>query len=80
LVPQLSDVLALEDPEILGAFLSGAGPSVAVLARRDFGRIEKLLQSVYDRAGGGCVVRTLSVHQPSEAAREAFAPVHGGTA
>jgi homoserine kinase len=80
LVPQLSDVLALEDPEILGAFLSGAGPSVAVLARRDFGRIEKLLQSVYDRVGGGCIVRTLSVHQPSEAAREAFAPVHGGTA
>ena len=29
LVPQLSAVLALEDPDVLGAFLSGAGPSVA---------------------------------------------------
>jgi len=43
LVPQLATVLALDDPEILGSFLSGAGPSVAVLARRDFSRLEQLL-------------------------------------
>ena len=33
LVPLLAEVLALEDPDVLGAFLSGAGPSVALLAR-----------------------------------------------
>jgi homoserine kinase len=80
LVPQLSAILALDDPEILGAFLSGAGPSVAVLARRDLARIEQLLTSTYERAGSAATVRTLSVHQPSEARREEFAPVHGRTA
>ena len=43
LVPLLREVLALEDPDVLGAFLSGAGPSVAVLARREFARLEQLL-------------------------------------
>ena len=33
LVPLLAEALALEDPDVLGAFLSGAGPSVALLAR-----------------------------------------------
>ena len=37
LVPLLGEVLAIEDPDVLGAFLSGAGPSVALLARRDVG-------------------------------------------
>jgi homoserine kinase len=62
LVPQLGPALALEDPEILGAFLSGAGPSVALLARRDFGRIEHLLRSTYERAGCPATIRTLAVH------------------
>jgi homoserine kinase len=66
LIPQLDAVLALEDPEILGSFLSGAGPSVAVLARRDCGRLEQLLTSTYERAGVAVTVRTLGVHQPSE--------------
>jgi homoserine kinase len=84
LVPQLSAVLALEDAGILGAFLSGAGPSVALLARRDFGRIEQLLKLTYERAGGSATVRTLSVHQSVDVAGQtpAFAslPVHGRTA
>jgi homoserine kinase len=79
LVPQLGEVLALEDPEILGSFLSGAGPSVALLARRDFGRLEQLLKSTYERASCPATVRTLTVHQSSEAAREAVASVHGRT-
>jgi homoserine kinase len=66
LVPQLEAVLAIDDPDVLGAFLSGAGPSVAVLARRDFGRIEQLLTSTYERAAAAVTVRTLEVHQPSE--------------
>lgn len=73
LVPQLAAVLALEDPEILAAFLSGAGPSVAIVARRDFARLEALVASVYARAGVAAEVRTLSVHQNAATAREALA-------
>ena len=73
LVPHLAAMLALDDPEILGAFLSGAGPSVAVVARRDFARLEDLLRSMAERAGAPATVRTLSVHQQVEAAQETFA-------
>jgi homoserine kinase len=79
LIPQLDTVLSLDDREILGAFLSGAGPSVAVLARRDFDRLERLLRSIYERASCPVTVRTLSVHQSSEATREAVASVQGRT-
>jgi homoserine kinase len=72
LVPQLSAVLALDDPDVLGAFLSGAGPSVAVLARRDCGRVEQLLTSLYERAGSPVVVRTLGVHQSADAVPHTF--------
>ena len=73
LVPQLSTVLALDDPEVLGACLSGAGPSVAIFARRDFARLEQLIASIYERAGCPATVRTLAVHQPavSERSRQA---------
>ena len=79
LIPQLRTVLALDDPEILGAFLSGAGPSVAVLARRDFDRLERELHSIYERAQCPVTVRTLSVHQSSEATRDAVASAQGRT-
>jgi homoserine kinase len=79
LIPQLDAVLSLDDPEILGSFLSGAGPSVAVLARRDFDRLERLLQSIYERANCPVTVRTLGVHQSSEATREAVASAQGRT-
>jgi homoserine kinase len=62
LVPHLAAVLALDDPDILGAYLSGAGPSVAVLARRNFGHIERLLASTCEAAGSPVNVRTLAVH------------------
>jgi len=79
LIPQLDTILALDDPEILGSFLSGAGPSIALLARRDFDRLERLLQSIYERANCPVTVRTLSVHQSSEAHREAVASAQGRT-
>ena len=63
LVPVLRDVLALQDPDVLGSFLSGAGPSVAVLACRQFERLEQVLLAMYERAGVPVVVRTLSVHR-----------------
>lgn len=63
LVPHLGAVLAIDDPEVLGAYLSGAGPSVAVLARRDFARVERLLQATCEAAGSPVTVRTLAAHQ-----------------
>ena len=67
MVPLLSEVLALEDPDVLGAFLSGAGPSVALLVRQDQGRIGQMLASLYARNGVDATVRTLEVHQGAPA-------------
>jgi homoserine kinase len=63
LVPLLDDVLALDDPDVLGAFLSGAGPSVAVLVVRNTARVEQILTSLYARAGIEATVRSLRVHE-----------------
>jgi homoserine kinase len=62
LVPLLAEVLAIDDPDVLGSFLSGAGPSVALLAHRNISRVEQLLKSMYERAGVAATVRVLSVH------------------
>ena len=61
LVPLLSEALALEDPDVLGAFLSGAGPSVALLARAGDTKVATRLSSMYERAGVEATVRTLDV-------------------
>ena len=61
LVPLLSEALALEDPDVLGAFLSGAGPSVALLARAGDTKVATRLSSMYERAGVEATVRTLGV-------------------
>lgn len=63
LVPALRDVLSLEDPDVLAAFLSGAGPSVALLVRRGATRVEGLLASIYDHVGVPATVRTLSIDE-----------------
>ena len=76
LVPLLSDVLTLEDPDVLGAFLSGAGPSIAVIAQHNFERLEQLLSTMYSRAGLQATVRTLTVHH-APAAERAGASVSG---
>jgi homoserine kinase len=83
LVPLLSDVLALEDADVLGAFLSGAGPSIAVIAQHNFERLEQLLSSMYSRAGLQATVRTLAVHHHAAVhhaarAEHAGASVSGG--
>lgn len=67
LVPLLGEVLAIDDPDVLGAFLSGAGPSVALLVRRDTARVEQLLTSLYARSGVDATIRTLHVHQTTPA-------------
>jgi homoserine kinase len=69
LVPHLGAVLAVNDPDVLGAYLSGAGPSVAVLARRDFARVERLLASTCEAAGTPVTVRTLAAHHSSNVLR-----------
>jgi homoserine kinase len=70
LVPHLNAVLAIDDPDVLGAYLSGAGPSVAVLARRDFARVERLLQATCEAAGTPVTVRTLAAHNGGQEGRE----------
>jgi homoserine kinase len=85
LVPHLGAVLAIDDPDVLGACLSGAGPSVAVLARRDFARVERLLQATCEAAGSPVTVRTLAAHQHSDrekngVTRDAVASAPGRTA
>ena len=67
LVPLLDHVIAIDDADVLGAFLSGAGPSVALLARKDTARVERLLESMYQRAGVEATVRSLAVHEGSSA-------------
>jgi homoserine kinase len=69
LVPHLGAVLAIDDPDVLGAYLSGAGPSVAVLARCEFARIERLLASTCEAAGSPVSVRTLAAHHDSNVLR-----------
>jgi homoserine kinase len=93
LVPLLHEALGIDDPDVLGAFLSGAGPSIALLARRNTAHVERLLASMYECAGVAATVRVLGVHQPSpphgagvvgtpglEATADRVASAHGRTA
>jgi homoserine kinase len=80
LVPHLSAVLAIDDADVLGACLSGAGPSVALLARREFARLEGLLQSTCESAAVPVTVRMLAVHEPSTEIKDTVASVPGRTA
>jgi len=79
LVPLLGEALAIDDPDVLGSFLSGAGPSVAFLARRNVARVERLLTSMYERAGVAVTVRTLTVHEQSSDGRRVGESVSGSS-
>jgi homoserine kinase len=89
LVPLLKEVLDIDDPDVHGSFLSGAGPSVALLASRNHERVSQMLKSMYERAGVAATVRVLGVHrsvrhlakvnQSSEALAGAAASGHGRT-
>ena len=64
LVPLLGDVIELDDPDVLGAFLSGAGPSVAAIARVQAApKVQRLLSAMYARAGVEATVRILAAHE-----------------
>jgi homoserine kinase len=79
LVPLLQEVLALDDGDVHGAFLSGAGPSVAVLASRNLERVSLLLKSMYERAGVAATVRVLGVHLSTDVLAGTAASGHGRT-
>ena len=73
LVPGLADALAFRHPTVLGAFLSGAGPSIGAFVLDDAGAAERFFTELYARLGLPCDVRTLDVHQP-DAVRARIAP------
>ncbi|MEO7190302.1 MAG: homoserine kinase [Vicinamibacterales bacterium] len=63
-VPGLADALALDHPSILGACLSGAGPSIALLVMGREDEASTLLGDIYTRLGLPYTIRTLSPHPP----------------
>jgi homoserine kinase len=63
LVPGLVEAMAFEDPAVLGVCLSGAGPSILVLAApAGVPAASKLLGDLYKRLGLACTIRALSAH------------------
>lgn len=64
-VPGLAEALALDHPAVLGACLSGSGPSIALLATDRHAEAAGLLAGIYKRLGVAYTIRTLSAHQPS---------------
>lgn len=65
LVAGLAEVLALQAPGVLGAFLSGAGPSAAVCVEGDPQPAIAALRRIYDTLGQDVTVRVLDAHQPA---------------
>ena len=66
LVPALGRALALRHPDLLGVCLSGAGPSVVAIARRNAAAVQRALTAVYRAERVRCTVRVLTVHQPPQ--------------
>ena len=64
LVPGLNAICALRLPGLLGAFLSGAGPSVAVCVDGPVEPIVQALREVYRSLDPDVAIRVLDVHQP----------------
>jgi homoserine kinase len=67
LVPGLRRVLALRHPDVIGACLSGAGPTVAVFASGHAAKVEEVLRAVYAKERVPCTVRTVKVHREGDA-------------
>jgi homoserine kinase len=63
LVPGLADLLRFEHPDLLGACLSGAGPSLVALAHRErIGALRGALAAHLAAAGQEFTLRELSAH------------------
>ena len=64
LVPGLAEALALDDEAILGACLSGAGPSIVVFTNGRAAEAQARLSDVYRELGMPSTIRLLAAHQP----------------
>jgi homoserine kinase len=65
-VPGLEEALTLDHPAVLGACLSGSGPSIALFTRdRQQPEAAALLADIYQRLGVPYTIRELSAHQPA---------------
>jgi homoserine kinase len=67
LVPGLRRLLALRHPDVIGACLSGAGPTVAVFASGNAAKVEGVVRAAYARERVPCMVRTVKVHREGDA-------------
>jgi len=63
LVPALEEILALDDPDLLGVCLSGAGPSIVGLVENNLDHVEKLFSDAYKKTGIPFTIRRLSAHR-----------------
>lgn len=68
-VPGLAEALALDHPAVVGAYLSGAGPSIALLATDRPDEAAGLLRGIYATLGVPCTVRILTARPPLSEAR-----------
>jgi homoserine kinase len=66
LVPGLAEALALEDEAILGACLSGAGPSIVAFTNGRAAEAQARLAAIYRQLGMPSTIRVLAAHQPLE--------------
>jgi homoserine kinase len=71
LIPELAPALAMDDPDLLGVCLSGAGPSIVALASRGFDRIAARIEQIYRVCGSGVTIRNVSA-EPTGAAAPAL--------
>ena len=60
---------------MLGAFLSGAGPSIAAFVLDDAGPAERFFTDLFARLNMACAVRALEVHQPGPVRARVAPPV-----
>jgi homoserine kinase len=64
LVPGLREALELDGDAVLGACLSGSGPSIVVFTNGRAAEARSALSAIYDRLGLPSTIRVLSAHQP----------------
>lgn len=64
LVPGLTEMLALRHPRLLGAFLSGAGPSVIAVCLDEASELHAIVTDVYRRLGIPAMVETIEAVAP----------------
>lgn len=74
LVPGLPQALALQQPGLLGVFLSGAGPSIAACVEGPTRPVTDALRRIYETLETPVTIRVLDVHQPAVASSPAAVP------